>query len=228
MTSTAIDFHTNPRKMPASNPPFLIHRKARPKVRMMARMQICMIFLFCSPVMVSEPAQSFRKPRMMLGCNEMAPFWELPPRINHDCWRFFFFSCIPTLHPGFLTVRMRDRAIRMHILKKSCILDSCTSLNIYQKNHEKSKNPKLIPKLDMTLLKKIRKSKINSQAWHEFIEKTCRKLENPRFRRKIQILEMTQKSCSSYPKIPKSDFSKFIVLLHKILHFYPLWGVGYQ
>ena len=41
--------------------------------------------------------------------------------------------------------------------------------NTYPKIHEKSKNPKLIPKLDMTLLEKIQKSKINSEAWYNFI-----------------------------------------------------------
>ena len=40
--------------------------------------------------------------------------------------------------------------------------------------------------------------------------KKYRKFENPKFCRKFQILKMTQKSFSAYPKIPKSDFSKFI------------------
>ena len=42
---------------------------------------------------------------------------------------------------------------------------------IYPKFNENSKNQKLIPKLDMTLFKKIQKSKINSEAWYNFIQK---------------------------------------------------------
>ena len=36
------------------------------------------------------------------------------------------------------------------------------------------------------------------------------KIRKSKFCRKFQILKMTQKSVSAYPKIPKSDFSKFI------------------
>ena len=35
---------------------------------------------------------------------------------------------------------------------------------------EKSKNPKLIPKLDIILLEKKQQSKINSEVWYEFID----------------------------------------------------------
>ena len=49
--------------------------------------------------------------------------------------------------------------------------------NTYPKIHEKSKNPKLIPKLDMTLLEKIQKSKIDSEAWYDFIQKN-QKIQN--------------------------------------------------
>jgi len=37
-----------------------------------------------------------------------------------------------------------------------------------------------------------------------------RKFENLKNRLKIQIFKMAQKLFSAYPKIPKSDFSKFI------------------
>ena len=50
------------------------------------------------------------------------------------------------------------------------------------------------------------------------------KIENPKICRKFQILKMTQKSFSAYPKIPKSDFSKFIDFLNIFPHFYPPWG----
>ena len=59
--------------------------------------------------------------------------------------------------------------------------------------------------------------KIN-QSCQSNLQKLC-KSKNQSFCQKDQILKMTQKSISAYPKIPKSDFSKFIEFLYKIPHF---------
>ena len=45
--------------------------RACQKVRMMARMMIWVLFVLRSPIMVHEPAQGFKKPRMMQGWSEM-------------------------------------------------------------------------------------------------------------------------------------------------------------
>ena len=55
--------------------------------------------------------------------------------------------------------------------------------------------------------------------------KKYRKFENPKFRRKFQMFKMTQKSFSAYPKIPKSDFSKFIDFYIKSRTSIPSGGV---
>ena len=47
--------------------------------------------------------------------------------------------------------------------------------------------------------------------------KKDRRFENPKFSRQFKILKMTQQSFSIYPKIPKSDLSKFIDFSIKIV-----------
>ena len=54
--------------------------------------------------------------------------------------------------------------------------------------------------------------------------KKYRKFEIPFFCRKFQILKMTQKSFSAYPKKPKIGFFKKNNFLYKIPHFYPPRG----
>ena len=70
------------------------------KVRMMARMMIWVLFVFRSPIMVHEPAQGDKKPRMMLGWSKMLHCLGLLDREIRPEFLFFFFLVIPTDHPN--------------------------------------------------------------------------------------------------------------------------------